>query len=158
MHEVLQDCQTPKKCKISMLGTDFLGFLNSKCTEPNFVFSCTTLHCLCSTVIYAQWYILRPKVPISHYTNPSNFAECKVAVTKIVSLLWMLADVDLQKQYKSTLEKAICSYFHFIICPSKSLFLPKILGCFDGPKKPSPVVPKEFLLGILWTFPASFRW
>lgn len=26
-----------------------------------------------------------------------NFAECKVVVTKIVSLLWVLADIDLQK-------------------------------------------------------------
>lgn len=65
-------------------------------------------------------HILTSKVHILHYTNPSNLAECKVAVTKIVSLLWVLADVDLQKQYKSALEKAICSYFHVIICPSKS--------------------------------------
>lgn len=89
-------------------------------------------------------YILRPKVHILHYRNPSNFAECKVAVTKIVSLLWMLADV---------VTKIVQIYTRLFVLISISLFaLPSLFfslksGRFDGPKKPSPREPKSFSLG-----------
>lgn len=63
-------------------------------------------------------HILRSKVHLLDYTNPSNFAGCKVAVTKIVSLLWVLADIDLQKQYKSAPVKSLFALI------SISLFAP----------------------------------